>query len=305
MPIVSVLMSAYAEPESIFCKAVDSILNQSFQDLELVIVLDNPENTTLLKVIRSYAENDERIRPLINKRNLGLAGSLNVALENARGEYICRMDADDISEHSRIESQLLYLQDSKLDLVGSAMTVINEEGAVLYPVDMLPESAPSVAKALRFNNCVPHPTWFGTRQVFSLGYRSVPLCEDYDFLVRATINGYRIGNIPEKLLRYRMSAESISRTHLYEQFLYQIELTKAYRDGAVLNIHEANRRVERLATPSKAQGYSHANQLFNAGLSAIRNKHFLSALANFARVPFVSPEYMRKVTRLIMASLIH
>ena len=222
MPEVTVLMSAYNEAPAILREAVLSILKQTYEDFEFIIVNDNPENGELAEALLSLSVEDPRIAIVQNEKNLGLALSLNEGINAAHGKYICRMDADDISEPNRIERQLAYLKDNELDLVGSAMTVIDESGNPQYSVDSLPQSPTAVAKALRFNNCVPHPTWLGSRNLFSQLYRVIPLCEDYDFLIRSVLQGRRIGNVPERLVRYRMSQGSISRSHLFEQYLYQV-----------------------------------------------------------------------------------
>lgn len=209
-----------------------------------------------------------------------------------------------ISEPNRIERQLAYLKDHELDLVGSAMTVINESGNPQYSVDSLPQSPTAVAKALRFNNCVPHPTWLGNHKLFSQLYRVIPLCEDYDFLIRSVLQGRRIGNIPERLVRYRMSQGSISRSHLFEQYLYQVELTMAYRRGEEPDPILAAEHVSAKLSEEQAGRYAQANAYFNTGLSLLRSKHPVNALGQLIRVPITSRYYLNKVYRLIRTAII-
>lgn len=304
MPTISILLPVYKEPESIIKESIESILSQDYKDFELIIVLDDPLNVRLRNIVEMYSKRDSRVSVIRNSQNIGLARSLNKAISKAKGTYICRMDADDISEHDRLSTQLSYLRNNKLDLVGSGMTVIDEDGTELYPVDNLPESSDSVTKALHFNNCVPHPTWFGKKEVFLQKYRLVPLCEDYDFLVRASLHGDRIGNVPRKLVKYRMSKSSVSRTNLYKQFLYQVELTKAYAMGEVLDIDSAKIVVNQNHSRKKAEHYSHANQLFNRGLSLIRSRKYIRGLYDLARVPLISQSYFRKIIRLARAYIV-
>lgn len=304
MPVVTVLMSSYNERPAILDEAVESILNQSYADFELLIINDNPDNRELESTLSLMSAKDSRIRVVSNDKNVGLSLSLNRGLELARGDFICRMDADDISEPHRIEHQLSYLRSHGLDLVGSAMTVIDETGKVLYPADSIPHSPRAVAKALRFNNCVPHPTWLGRREVFSQGYRSIPLCEDYDFLVRAILQNWKVGNVPEQLVRYRMSQESISRTRLYEQYLYQLELTRAYANSGQLDPSDAAERVAERLSERRAGRYARANACFNRGLSLLQSKKPLAAVGQLLKVPLTSPEYMNKVYRLVRTALV-
>ena len=107
--MISVIMSVYNEKSIYVEKSIDSILNQTYNDLEMVIVLDSPDNETLLRILKEYTHKDARVKLLINDRNSGLAMSLNRAIEVAQGEYLARMDADDISKPERLERELEYL----------------------------------------------------------------------------------------------------------------------------------------------------------------------------------------------------
>ena len=304
MPAVSVLMSAYNESPDFLTEAIESVLRQTFADFEFIILLDNPDNDAARQLISRYARTDKRIRFVINERNLGLARSLNKGIDLAMGEYVCRMDADDVSEPNRIEVQLNQLETARLDLVGSCMTVIDENGVALDSANSIPQSAKSVAKALRYNNCVPHPTWLGRKAVFDLHYRLVPLCEDYDLLMRAALSGFSLGNVKSELVRYRMSQKSVSRSHLYDQFLFQRELTKAYSRGEYADIQAVEARVIEHSSPKAAQRYASANRAFNDGLTYLRTRRPLDAMISFLRVPLLSPSYSNKVYRLLRTALI-
>lgn len=303
MSNVSVIMSAYKETADVFIEAVESIRNQTYSDFEFIIVLDSPTNYDLRKRIEDYAELDERIVPVWNDANLGLAESLNKAIELSKGSYICRMDADDVAATIRIEEQLDYLTKEKLDLIGSYLEVINEHGENQYPVNTIPINANQVKNSLRWNNCIPHPSWFGKREMFDRRYRHIPLCEDYDFLLRSSLEGARIGNCPKTLVKYRMGKGSISRSNLYRQFLYQCYITNCYAHGSIANIKHASAWVENKYEDGKSIAYSNANVLFNKALSQIRRGQYFNAAGNLAKIPFSSPEYMKKVARLALSAL--
>ncbi len=102
-------MSTYNETVEELKKAIDSILTQTFKNFEFIIILDNPQNYEHKKVINEYLSKDKRIIFLINESNIGLAASLNEGIENAKGDYIARMDADDISMPNRLEKEYNYL----------------------------------------------------------------------------------------------------------------------------------------------------------------------------------------------------
>lgn len=302
MPLVSVIMAAYKEPASIFHSAVESILSQTITDLELIVVLDCPSNAELRAAIENVAKKDARVVPMWNGENLGLAQSLNRALRAARGQFICRMDADDVALPCRIELQLELIQDG-YDLVGGVLEVIDQSGRLLYVVEGLPQEARHVSKALRWNNCVPHPSWLGKSEVFESGYRDIPLCEDYDFLLRAALRGVKLGNVTEPVLRYRMGEKSLSRSNLYRQYLYQCYLTKEYAHGRSAEIKSAMSWVEAHYDERKAKAYLCANQLFNEGLSLLRKGQFGAAFSRLIKVPVTSRAYLAKVARLALATL--
>ena len=102
---ISVIMSAYKEDEKWLRASIESILNQSFQDFEFIIVLDNPDAKKLDYIIKEYKERFSKIKYFKNKKNMGLVYSLNFALKHAKGEYIARMDADDIEIPTRLEEE--------------------------------------------------------------------------------------------------------------------------------------------------------------------------------------------------------
>ena len=241
--MISVIMSAYQEDLSVFVPAVTSILDQKGPSFELILVLDDPENTELASWVDENLLSDDRVRVLRNKNNLGLAQSLNRAIENASGDFLCRMDADDIAEPHRLEKQLSYLREHDLDLVGGRVNVMDAEGEFLYMTPQPPCTPEKVAKALKWNNCLAHPTWFGRKEVFAQGYREIPLCEDYDFQIRAVLKGFKLGNCEEVALNYRLSDEGLSRSSLYKQYLYQRCLTKAYKQGKAVDVDRAKEYV--------------------------------------------------------------
>ena len=104
---VSVIMSAFNEEIEYIQLAIDSILNQTFKDFEFIIILDNPSNETLKNYLISRKQEDCRIKFYANEKNIGLANCLNKGISLAKGDLICRMDADDISLPNRLEIQVI------------------------------------------------------------------------------------------------------------------------------------------------------------------------------------------------------
>lgn len=305
MTKVSVIMATYKEEEKYLRAAIESILNQTFKDFEYIIILDNPDNLLHISIIQEYMKKDKRVRFFINKINKGLTYSLNKGLKNACGEYICRMDADDISEINRIELQLNYLKNNDYDLIGGITQIIDENDRSIYSIKTVPHDFNKIKKIIRYNQCIAHPTWFGKKQLFDSleGYRDIPLCEDYDFTLRAILKGYKISNINQQLLKYRMTENSISRNNLYKQFLYAKYITKCYSHGKIANIDLAKKYVKSRNSDIKNKRYSKANQKFNLALSLLEEKKYFMCFKSCIIIPFISMNYLKKIYRLVMVQI--
>ena len=170
---ISVIMSTYNETEEELLLSIDSILNQSYKNIEFIIVNDNPKNVNIMNAIKK--RNDKRIKVIVNDTNKGLVDSLNIALDNATGKVIARMDADDIAEPFRLEKQMTYLNENRMDLIGCNIRILDatnleEENIMRFPKN-------KIARFIKWGNCLAHPTWIGRKEVFDSlnGYRQIPL----------------------------------------------------------------------------------------------------------------------------------
>ena len=161
--MISIIMSTYKEEESLLRQSIESILNQTYCDFEYIIILDDPENEVHKRIIEEYVLGDSRIQFYINEKNMGLTHSLNRGIDLAKGEYIARMDADDISLVDRLERQLEYLEKNHYDLIGGITEMINEDGTMLYSIKKIPTNPKKISKCLKYGQCIAHPTWLGKR----------------------------------------------------------------------------------------------------------------------------------------------
>lgn len=303
--MISVIMATYKEPEVQLRKSIESILHQSYTDFEYIIVLDNPENQLHIDIINEYMKEDGRIRFFINEKNMGLTKSLNRGLSEAKGEFIARMDADDISLPTRFESQIDYLVNNQFDLIGGITQMIDENENPIYSIKKIPSDFNKIKKILKYGQCIAHPTWLGKKEVFSSlkGYRNIPLCEDYDFTLRAVLNGFKISNINETVLKYRMTKNSLSRRNLYEQYLYMTYITKAYSQGKIAEIEGAIQFVNNNNDSKKSQRYLKANVVFNRMLTEIENKQIFAFIKDGFCLLFSSKAYLNKIYRFLMLSM--
>lgn len=217
--LISVIMSTYNETSEELEKSISSILNQSYKNIEVIIIDDNPNNEKIKNFLKDLADN--RIHVIYNDENIGLVASLNKALRYTNGEYIARMDADDIAIETRLEREICYLINNNLDLVGTFVTLIDEKDTIIKPVMRFPTNENEIRKFIKWGNCLAHPTWLAKKEVFKElnGYRKATHCEDYDFILRALKKGYKIANLPEVGLKYRIRNEGISRSNRIKQYL--------------------------------------------------------------------------------------
>ncbi len=298
-------MSTYKEEESLLRQSIESILNQTYCDFEYIIILDDPENEVHKRVIEEYVLRDGRIRFLINEDEHGRTVALNRGIDLAKGEYIAIMDADDISLSDRLEKQLNYIELHHYDLIGGITEMINEDGTTLYSIKKIPTNPKKISKCLKYGQCIAHPTWLGKREVFEKlnGYRNIPLCEDYDFTLRAVLNGYKISNLNAVVLKYRMTANSISRKNLFEQYLYMVYITNEYKKGNIALVEKAAEYVTSKNNSKAAQKYLKANVLFNQMLQEMSDRQLFSFIKNGFSLLFCSREYLNKIYRFFMLSI--
>lgn len=268
---VSIIMSVYNEDKEQLKSSIESILNQTYKNIEFIIILDNPCEYWKENFIKSYKDN--RIKFFINQKNIGLTKSLNKALKETTGNYIARMDADDISMPERIEKQLDFLKKNNYDLVGCNMRVFfnkNDKYVAHYP-----EHPQYVKKMLKINNCVPHPTWLAKKEVFekNLGYREVFSCEDYDFIIRAITKGFKIANCQEILFKYRLSINSISRSNAGKQELIAEYIKNNYKKGIVVSIDKLEDYYNSKKFQKKLKSYNNYYKIKNKRIRE-KNKKF-------------------------------
>ena len=250
MPTISVLMSVYNETCSEIGKSVESLLAQQFIDFECIIVLDKPDHHHARHLLETYANKDPRVRLLINRKNIGLALSLNRAAQFAKGDYFLRMDADDICMQGRFERQLEVIQETGVDLVCSSYDFIDENSDIIpcaKPVSIYSKSA--IRKLLPLRNVIHHPTVLMKAAVFRQfdGYRNFPCAQDYDLWLRMLVNGCSFFMMSERTIQYRIRSNSTSSrkkylqhcTHQYIRQLY-FRSKKGIDDGYSYEAYQQN-----------------------------------------------------------------
>lgn len=208
-PKISIIMPAY-NAEKYIKEAVDSILNQTFKDFELIIVNDGSTDSTKT-IIESYI--DPRIKIITHKTNQGIYSSRSDGLKAAQGEFIAVLDSDDIAMKNRLEEQSNFMiKNPDIAVVGSWMEVIDVDSGDTYTLK--PECDPVIIKWMHIlkNQILNSASFFRKDIVDKIGYykKEYEYAEDYDLWSRIS-RRYKMANIPKVLVKYRIRKKSVTR----------------------------------------------------------------------------------------------
>lgn len=214
-PSVSVIMGVYKEPLEWIRQAVDSILSQTFSDFEFIILLDNPNYVEGLNLLKEYESKDNRIVIVCNDENIGLTKSLNKGLALARGKYIARMDADDISLPNRFEYQFSFMEEHpNVIVLGTNIKYIGRKSLVKGN-DSIKFDNSSIRAQMIMVNCIAHSSVFIRSCVLKDNH--IKYDESYrqsqDYRLWELLSPYGdFAVLPDKLLKYRVSDQQITKS---------------------------------------------------------------------------------------------
>jgi len=196
--------------------AIDSILNQTFKDFELLAINDGSTDSSL-EILTSFK--DSRLKIINNDKNRGIIYTLNRGINEAKGKYIARMDADDIALPERLALQVDYLEKNpNVVLLGGCAEVINQRGKV-FDTLTIPLTHKDILNNIFSSNCFIHPSVMFHKSVAQrLGAydTNAQHAEDYDLWLRI-IQEHQVANLPQPLIQYRVHPDQISQTKIKKQ----------------------------------------------------------------------------------------
>lgn len=247
---ISVLMSVYNETESQIRESVGSMLTQTYYDFELIVVNDNPKREDVITILNRF--NDNRIRFYQNPDNVGLALSMNKAAKLATSNIFARMDADDVAEPMRLETDIKYILKG-YDVVFSNYSFIDETSNTINTISAPICHNDKLARSVALEpSIIHHPTTCFTREIFERvgGYRNFPCSQDADMWLRMTEAGASFYYLPQKLLRYRINSQSVSSKRWYKQqltcnYIYELSLARLSNGQDTFSIENYNKFLER------------------------------------------------------------
>lgn len=303
--LISVIMCTYNESEGELRHAIESALIQTHRTLELLIVLDNPDNLMIRRVVHEYAAKDDRIRIIANEKNLGVAESTNIAWKQAKGKYIAKLDADDVAMPQRLEIEFCELKRKGLDLVAASKRNVNEDGVDvgLFVNNLNPSQ---MEKLLPYDNLITQSTVLMRKQVLVElgGYINLPSCEDYDLWLRMLSCGYKMGIMPDILVDYRVRSNSITRSDYYKQYLSDKFVRKMYKKysgtNKVWSLDDYQKYITDIKpTEEKKQRFNEAYRMYYTGMEARKVGNYAGCLAavigTFFHNPRILEVFLRKV----------
>lgn len=221
-------MAAY-NAENYIAASIESVLNQTYQLYELLIVDDGSTDDTV-EIVRSF--HDPRIRLIQNDSNKGLPFTRNVALKEAKGELLAILDSDDIAFPNRLEMQIEYfISQPRLGLLGGKAYVIDKHGKRTGQDMPLIFESEIIHSALLFGNCFVHSTVMMRTAIFREmgGYPNHPVAQDYGLISRIALK-HDVYNIAEYIGEYRIHDHNITdqkkhlvKTQLRTILLYQLD----------------------------------------------------------------------------------
>lgn len=231
--LISVIMSAYNEKEKWLRQSIESVLNQTYRNIEFIIVLDNPQNEMLRQIIMEYRKQDERLVFVPNEKNVGLVASLNKALGYVQGTYVARMDADDICYPDRLEKQMATMKNTDADFVMSAIDFIHEDERIVIGKSDEALGSEQVKEIMKYGNIAYHPTWLVKKSVYDVlkGYRNILYCEDMEFTLRALQKGMKVVKSKDHVVQYRLRESGISKSFTMEQAMKARYIRGKYAKG--------------------------------------------------------------------------
>lgn len=291
--MVTVLMTVYNEKNDILKQSIDSILQQTYKNIKIMIIVDNPDNAEAISLISDYCKEDKRLIYLVNDKNYGLPYSLNKGLDLIDTPYIARMDADDIAKPDRILKQLNYMEkNSDIALIGT--NIIYFDSDEKYKRSPLPKTYKEIKKLIRFQNVMCHPTFFAKTEVLKkFKYRNLKYSQDYDLVCRLIENNYKIENLGDYELEYRISKKSNNK--MIYQTIVQQTIQYYFKKGKLSSVNIYDKVEEKIKNLKEIdeQNYIEAHKIYDTACSYLRKGKKTGFIKNFI-LAFLKSDIERK-----------
>lgn len=230
-PKISVITAVY-NGDKYLRETIQSILSQSFNDFEYIIINDC-SNDKSLEILNEFAKNDSRIFIKNNIKNIGSVESRNIGLKLAKGKYVAILDHDDISMQDRLRKQFTFLENHKnIFMVGGGAINVDENGiriSKFKPIIKINK----IKKTLPFKNCFYHPTVMYRNEGLLFYRKNILYSDDYDFYLRLLSEKKILANMSDVLIKYRLHRSSSSSKNFTRMELFAEKTREFYRQREI------------------------------------------------------------------------
>jgi glycosyltransferase involved in cell wall biosynthesis len=230
-PLVSVLIPTY-NSELYIKETLESILNQTYKNLEIVVIDDASIDNTI-NIVKRYE--DKRIRLFINDKNLGISKNMNKGIKLSHGKYLAIMDADDWSYPYRIEEEVKLMEENPKVVLCSGYMDICDENLNIKNRRTYPLTDEEIRRAIVRYDPISHPaSMWRMSELLKTGLysKNFPICRDYDLIVRISEFG-KYQNIPKPLIKYRVrkDSETGKRIRQTQWYSFYIQMKAVFEYG--------------------------------------------------------------------------
>lgn len=293
-------MCVYKEKLKWIKESIQSIIEQTYKDLELIIVIDNPRLDSEIKDFLIRAESsDKRIKLLFNEKNEGPSNSRNRGIMKSVGTHIALMDSDDIALPNRLETEYQFMCNNKCDCVGSLYYIVDENSNRTGESEIIKKD---INTLLKYSNYLVNSTLLIKKEKIMAigGYRHFNTCEDYDFILRLLSSGCKFGLDNEFLLSYRVSDgsrsnRSVSSTrndYYYIQKLFKERNKKGTLEDSYCEENYKEYLLKHSGESVEAN-YRKVNECIQEAVSRMKNKQIFGGAIFFIKAFWIDFSYAK------------
>ena len=293
-PIVSVILPVYNEEENLK-RAILSIEKQSYKNWELIIINDGSTDQTL-SICKKFIKKNPKIKLINNSKNLGIVRSLNLGIETAKGKFIARQDADDLSYQERLKLQVEFLEKNKnYGLVSSLFSISTKKQEILK-VTALPLDDYEIKLGMLFFNPMTHGSVMFRKNIlkkFNLRYEQKDLfCEDYALWARMSANN-KFAILDQVLYQWTISKDGITSKNLALMEKKRKELSQNIKiDIDIKRIKETSKKYK-----NKNRSWTHKSKTYLIDFC----KMYQKILFNTSKIIFKQKDYPKAFKILIIS----
>ncbi|CAH6806561.1 Glyco_trans_2-like domain-containing protein [Vibrio chagasii] len=267
--LISVVLPVY-NVELYIEETINSLLNQTYKNIEIIVVDDFSTDQTVSVVENSY-KNEPKVKLFKNKENKKIAETLNYGIQKSRGKFIARIDGDDISVVDRLERQLDFLmKNDDIDIVGCGVESFDNTGII--SVSYYPNDPYLLKKISKYSSPIKH-IWMCEKEVYNKvgGYRFSSV-EDYDFLLRAIDKGMKITSIPNYIgMKIRIREGNTVSLFGIKQRILVSHIQKLHKERVIYGNEVTNEiRIDESSFSYKIKNHLHniSNLFLSRGLAS-------------------------------------